>query len=58
MAAGNGYLEVVEQLLVAKADINAPAAQHFGQTALQAASENGHMEVVERLLAAKSNIST
>jgi ankyrin repeat protein len=49
-AAGGGYLDVVETLLVAKADVNAPAGGGYGgQTALQAAAGGGYLDVVERL---------
>ncbi|RHZ59573.1 uncharacterized protein CDV56_101052 [Aspergillus thermomutatus] len=48
-AAGGGHLEVVERLLAARADVNAPAADDYGRTALQAAAEGGHLEVVGRL---------
>jgi hypothetical protein len=42
---------VVERLLAAKADVNAPAASiRGGRTALQAAAGGGHLEVVERLM--------
>jgi hypothetical protein len=56
-ASGGGHLEVVERLLAAKANVNAPAPEYGGRTALQAASEGGHLEVVERLLAAKANVN-
>ena len=48
---------MVERLLAAKADVNAPAAGNFGRTALQAAAGGGHLEVVERLLAAKADVN-
>ncbi|KAJ5717688.1 hypothetical protein N7488_003334 [Penicillium malachiteum] len=57
-AAGRGHLEVVERLLAAKADVNAPAGGSNGRTALQAAASGGHLEVVERLLVAKANVNT
>ena len=56
-AAGGGHLEIVDKLLVAKADVNAAAATHRGRTALQAAAEGGHLEVVDRLLAAKADVN-
>ncbi|KAB8237280.1 uncharacterized protein BDW43DRAFT_203558 [Aspergillus alliaceus] len=55
-AAEGGHVEVVEMLLAAKADVNAPAT-NGRQTALQAAAEGGYVEVVERLLAAKADVN-
>ncbi|KAI9766767.1 MAG: hypothetical protein M1839_004771 [Geoglossum umbratile] len=50
VATGGGHLDVVERLLVAKADVNAAAAAAgHGRTALQAAAGGGHRDVVERL---------
>ena len=49
-AAGGGYLEVVERLLAANANVNAAAATCHGKTALQAAVEGGHLEVKSLLL--------
>lgn len=34
----------------AEADIDAPAARHYGRAALQPAAEAGHRDVVEMLL--------
>jgi ankyrin repeat protein len=48
-AAGGGYLEVVERLLAAKADVNAAAARVGGHTALQAAAEGGHPDINKRI---------
>ncbi|CAG7916515.1 unnamed protein product [Penicillium olsonii] len=56
-AAEEGHLEVVEQLLAAKADVNAPARKRNGLTALQAAAEGGHLEIVEKLLASKADVN-
>jgi hypothetical protein len=39
---------VVERLLAAKADVNAPAAEAHGRTTLQTAAEGGYLSV-ERL---------
>ena len=44
-------------LIVAKADINAPAGLYSGLTALQAASEVGNLEIVERLLALGADVN-
>ena len=55
-AAGGGHVEVVERLLVAKANVNA-APGFDGRTALQAAAGGGHIEVVERLLAARADVN-
>ncbi|RFU32535.1 hypothetical protein B7463_g3823, partial [Scytalidium lignicola] len=47
--AEGGYLEVVQRLLDAKADVNAAAAEYEGRSALQAATEGGYLEVVALL---------
>ncbi|KAJ5801264.1 uncharacterized protein N7518_003332 [Penicillium psychrosexuale] len=57
-AAQGGHLQVVERLLAATANVNAPAVEENGRTALQAAAEGGHLQVVERLLAAKADVNT
>ncbi|KAJ5193312.1 hypothetical protein N7449_009454 [Penicillium cf. viridicatum] len=54
-AAEGGHLEVVQALLAAKADVNAPLAKFECKTALQAAAEGGHLEVVQTLLAARAD---
>ncbi|CAG8143572.1 unnamed protein product [Penicillium olsonii] len=46
-AVGGGHIEVVEQLLAAKADVNAPPGKNYGRTALQAAAEGGYLEIVD-----------
>ena len=56
-ASKGGYLELVDKLLAAKADLNAKATFDSGRTALQAASGAGHLEVVERLLTAKADVN-
>ncbi|KAF9775097.1 hypothetical protein IL306_006825, partial [Fusarium sp. DS 682] len=54
-ASEGGYIQVVERLLKAGADVNAAAAAEYGgRTALQAASEGGHIQVIERLLEARA----
>ena len=56
-ASKGGYLELVDKLMAAKADVNAKAAEYSGRTALQAAAGAGHLEVVERLLTAKADVN-
>ncbi|MCJ1308046.1 hypothetical protein MMC25_001696 [Agyrium rufum] len=56
-AAGGGHLDVVDRLLAAKADVNAPASESNGRTALQAAAGGGHLDVVDRLLAVKADVN-
>ena len=56
IAANNGDMELVKQLISLKADVNAPS-RDYGRTALQAAAKQGHMEVVEKLLAKGANIN-
>lgn len=48
-----GYLEVVERLIMVKADINASRAYQFGSTALQMTTQMRHLEMVKGLLKAK-----
>jgi len=56
-AAGKGDDAVVERLLMAEADVNAPAIYSNSRTALQAAAERGHLEVVNRLLTANADVN-
>ena len=54
-AADRGALEVVEQLLLAKAVVDLP--MHQGRTALLSAATRGDYDVVRRLLSAKANVN-
>jgi ankyrin repeat protein len=56
-AACRGYFTVVEILLAARADVNAPAGKIQGRTALQAAAGKGHVEMVGRLLGAGADVN-
>ncbi|KAJ5365707.1 hypothetical protein N7517_008593 [Penicillium concentricum] len=56
-AAEGGHLEVVERLLIAKAEVNTLIGGN-DQTALQAAAGGGHLAVVERLLSANAQVNT
>ncbi|RMZ89142.1 hypothetical protein DV736_g3619, partial [Chaetothyriales sp. CBS 134916] len=56
-AAGGGHIEIVDRLIAANAEVNAPAASH-GHTALQAAAGGGHLKIVERLIAANAEVNT
>ena len=56
-AAGGGHFTIVEALLHAGANVNAPADTHDGRTALQAAVEGGHRLLVERLLDEKADVN-
>ena len=56
-AARRGHMELVNQLISLKADVNLP----FGDdalTALQEAAKGGHLEVVETLLAKGADVNT
>lgn len=53
LAAGSGYLEVVNRLLEMK--VNATERRNDGWTPLHSAAENGHLEVVNQLLEMKAN---
>ena len=50
LAAQNGYLEIVRELIKAKAQVN--AANHKGFTALMCAVIEGHIPCVQLLLQA------
>jgi hypothetical protein len=49
---------MVDRLLAANADVNGPAAELFGRTALQAAEKRAHFEIVRRLKQAGASDST
>ena len=51
--AGNGYLDIVDYLLRARANANIPA--NDGSTPLHVAAENGHVGIVDSLLRAGAN---
>ena len=57
-AAKRGDRELVNYLISLKADVNAPAQDYGGRTALQAAAGGGHIEVVENLLAEGADVNT
>jgi ankyrin repeat protein len=57
IAASNGDLELVEYFVAANADVNWPASEYNGRTALQKAVENRHMHIVEFLLKNGANIN-
>lgn len=54
-ASSEGHVEIVKQLIAAKADIN--AKDKDGTTALMAASARGHLEVVKELLEQNAEIN-
>ncbi|KAI1740288.1 hypothetical protein F4680DRAFT_115030 [Xylaria scruposa] len=56
VAARGGYLEIVEKLLAAKADVNAVSAEN-DWTALQVAAGRGHIDIVECLLTAQADVN-
>lgn len=56
VAARHGHLDVMDTLLVFKADVNTPASGE-GRTALQLAAENGNIEAVKLLLAAHADVN-
>jgi ankyrin repeat protein len=55
--ASRGDLEVVQMLLDAGANVNAPAAHRFGITALQGAASRGYIAIVFMLLKARADIN-
>ncbi|PKY07206.1 ankyrin [Aspergillus campestris IBT 28561] len=56
-AVSTGDKEIVEILLQAGADVNAPASRHLGKSALQCAAHGGNMELVDTLLMAGATIN-
>jgi ankyrin repeat protein len=56
-AAKYGDLELVDTMLKAGVDVNAPAWD-VRETALQTAAEHGHLKVVDRLVDAGANVNT
>ena len=50
--------EIIDTLLGAGADINAPAGTYYGRTALQAAASIGHLERVQMLLQKGADINS
>jgi len=57
-AAQHGHIIVIQLLLEAGRDVNAPAAIFYGRTALQAASEGGYEDVVKLLLSHSADVNT
>jgi len=55
-ASSEGHVEVVKQLIAAKADIN--GKDKDGTTALMAAAARGHLAIVTELLNAKAEVNT
>ena len=49
-AAENGHLQVVERLLMARADVNGKAADWRGMKALKAAKMNGDEKLLKLLM--------
>jgi ankyrin repeat protein len=56
-ASANGHLSIVNLLLDAGANVDAPGGNNGGRTALTLAALNGHQEIVQRLLDAGANIN-
>ena len=54
-AVKEGYLEVVQALLGARADVN--KANEYGETPLHSASQHGHLEVLQALLGAEADVN-
>ena len=55
VAAQKGYLDIVKELIAAKADVN--KAQDNGLTPLIFATLNGHLEIVKALIAADADVN-
>jgi ankyrin repeat protein len=56
-AAQNGHIQLVDFLLSAGANVNAPASWNYGSTALQAATYCGHSQLINLLLRAGANVN-
>ncbi|KAF4838497.1 NF-kappa-B inhibitor alpha [Colletotrichum tropicale] len=56
-AVEDGNLEMIDLLLECGADVNAPAAQHGGATALQLAAIKGRLGIAKRLVDLGANIN-
>lgn len=56
-ASGGGHLDLVNYLLAAGAEFNAPAAENGGRTALQFAAEVGHERIVQALIAKGTDLN-
>ena len=56
MAAHEGRLDIVDQLLEARANVNQKGSD--GLTAVLAAVAEGHVDILKRLLKARANPST
>lgn len=54
-ASSEGHVEIVKQLIAAKANVN--AEDKDGTTALMAAAARGHLDVVTELVKAKPNVN-
>ena len=57
IASAYASLDTVQKLLMAGADVNAPALGWKCRTALQAASEAGSLEIVEELLKSEAHVN-
>jgi ankyrin repeat protein len=57
LAASNGYLEIVQALLAAKADVDAEVALPLNRTALILACSDHHWEVARVLVEAGANVN-
>ncbi|KAH8690778.1 ankyrin repeat-containing domain protein [Talaromyces proteolyticus] len=56
-AVRTGNKEIVDILIAAGADVNAPASRRRGKTALQLATHDGNIELVETLLGAGADVN-
>ena len=52
-----GYTDLVQEMLDAGADINAPAVRYYGRTALQQATEKGYTNIVTLLLSCGADVN-
>ena len=52
-----GYTDLIQGMLDAGADVNTPAAENFGRTALQGAAEKGYTDTVTLLLSYGADVN-
>ncbi|KAL0633004.1 hypothetical protein Q9L58_008110 [Maublancomyces gigas] len=57
VAAENGHVQILEELILHGADINARPTSHLGRTALQAAIGGRHLAIVRSLIERGANVN-
>ena len=57
LGVSEGYCNLIQGILDAGADVNTPAANYFGRTALQKAAQNGLTDIVALLLSYGADVN-